>query len=214
MIKYIGFLAIALLMLAVGCGEDPAPTPTPTPTPTPVAVTSVTLNQTLAELKVGETVILTAAVSPSNATDKTVTWSSSNSGVATVSGGTVKGVAEGTATITASAGGKSATCSVKVTPNVVAVTGITLNQKDIAIIVGDTFQLTATVSPDNATEKTVAWSSADEQIATVDNTGKVTAKAPGKTSIAARSGKFSAFCEVSVALSGGNEDFGYENLKK
>ena len=212
--KLTGFLTLVLLMLVMGCGEEPTPAPTPTPTPTPVAVTSVTLNQTLAELAVGETVILTAVVSPSNATDKTITWSSSNSGVATVSGGTVKGVAEGTATITASAGGKSATCSVKVTPNVVAVTGIVLNQKDIALLVGDTFQLTATVSPDNATDKTVTWSCANEQIATVDKTGKVTAKAPGTTDILATSGRVSAQCAVSVALSGGNEEFGYENLKK
>lgn len=211
--KFIGFLAITLLMLAGGCEEKPD-NPTPTPTPTPVAVTSVTLSQSAAELKVSETITLTATVSPSNATDKTVTWTSSNTGVASVSGGTVKAIAEGTATITASAGGKSASCSVKVIPNVIAVTGITLNQQEIALIVGDTFQLTATVSPDNATDKTVNWSSKDDQIATVDKTGQVTAKAPGKTVVSATSGSIVAKCEVSVALSGGNEDFGYDNLKK
>lgn len=210
--KLIGFLAIILLMMAGGCEEKPEKPDNPTPTP--VAVTSVTLSQSAAELKVSETVTLTATVSPSNATDKTVTWSSSNTGVASVSGGTVKAVAEGTATITASAGGKNATCSVKVTPNVIAVTGITLNQQEIALIVGDTFQLTAMVSPDNATDKTVNWSSADDQIATVDKTGKVTAKAPGKTVVSATGGSIVAKCEVSVALSGGNEDFGYDDLKK
>ena len=81
---------------------------------TTVAVTGVTLSQSSVTLDIGGTVTLTATVAPSNATDNTVTWSSSNTSVATVNGGKVTAVAEGSATITASAGGKSATCSVTV----------------------------------------------------------------------------------------------------
>lgn len=81
----------------------------------PMAVDSVTLNKTTASVQVGKTVTLTATVKPDNATDKTVTWSTSDKSVATVSKGKVTGVKAGTATITAKAGGKSATCKVTVT---------------------------------------------------------------------------------------------------
>ena len=83
----------------------------------PVAVTGVTLDQSEAEIAVGGTVTLTPTVSPSNATTKTVTWESSDDAVATVDGGVVTGVAEGTATITVKTtdGNKTATCEVTVT---------------------------------------------------------------------------------------------------
>ena len=81
---------------------------------TDVAVTSVTLNTTSTPLTVGKTLTLTATVMPDNATDKTVTWTSSNPGVATVENGRVTAIAEGTTIITATAGGKSATCEVTV----------------------------------------------------------------------------------------------------
>lgn len=80
-----------------------------------VAVTSVTLNQSTATVEAGKTVTLTATVAPENATNKTVTWASSNTGIATVDGGVVTGVAAGEATITATADGKSATATITVT---------------------------------------------------------------------------------------------------
>lgn len=79
-----------------------------------VAVESVTLNKTELTLEVGGEETLTATVAPDNATNKTVTWSSSNNTVATVANGKVTAVAAGTATITATADGKSATCTVTV----------------------------------------------------------------------------------------------------
>ena len=79
-----------------------------------VAVTSVTLDRTTAEMKVNEKLTLTATVKPDNATDKTVTWSSDNTAVATVTNGVVTAVSAGKATITATAGGKSAKCEVTV----------------------------------------------------------------------------------------------------
>ena len=115
--------AVVLLGIAltvVGCSGDNSkePTPTPTPTPTPgkdVAVTSVTVNQAKGYLEKNGTLYLEASVKPDNATNKTVTWASSNSAVATVSStGQVTAKAPGTAQITATAGGKTANCTVTV----------------------------------------------------------------------------------------------------
>lgn len=177
-----------------------------------VAVTGVSLNKTEVSLYIGETFQLEATVSPSNATDKAVTWSSSDSGVATVSGGTVKAMAKGTATITATAGGKSAKCEVTVSAKTVAVTGVGLNKTEISLYIGDTFQLEATVSPANATEKTVTWTSSDPSKVTVEN-GLVKAVSPGTAKVTVSAGGFSAGCDVTVQLPGSNEDFDYEDLK-
>lgn len=91
------------------------PTPPDTPdTPAAIPVSSVTLSKTTLRLNVGESATLTATISPSNATNKTVTWSVSPSGYATVSGGKVTAVKAGSCTVTAAAGGKSASCAVTV----------------------------------------------------------------------------------------------------
>ena len=164
--------------------------------PNVVEVTGIILNETEMTLQVGDVFTLSATVSPSNATDKTVTWSSSNPGVATVSGGNVTAVAEGEATITASAGSKSATCKFTVKPKVVAVTGITLNETEITLHIGETFQLKATVSPDNATDKTVEWASSAPALASVSDDGLVTAVKVGTGTISATSGTVSAKCKV------------------
>ena len=97
-------LVAALVLAATSCQKAPKEIP----------VSSVSLNKTSQELVVGESVQLNATVNPSDATEKTITWSSSNQTVATVAGGKVTAVAEGIATITASAGGKSATCTITV----------------------------------------------------------------------------------------------------
>jgi uncharacterized protein YjdB len=180
--------AVAVIVAMAACGpkEDPV-----------VAVTGISLNQGSVSLEVGGTVSLTATVSPSNATDKTVTWSTSNAGVATVAGGVVTAVAEGTATVTATAGGKSAKCEVKVSAKEVAVTGVSLNKTDLSLYIGDSFTLTATVSPSNATDKTVTWSSSNAGVATVAG-GVVTAVAEGTATVTATAGGKSAKCEVKV----------------
>jgi uncharacterized protein YjdB len=171
---------------------------TVTVTAAPVAVTGVTLNKSTTSLAVGANETLTATVLPTEATNKTVTWTTSDATVATVdSTGKVIAVKVGTAKITATAGGKSAECSVTVTAATVAVTSVTL-KTSTSLTVGANETLTATVLPANATNKTVTWTTSDETVATVDATGKVTALKAGTAKITATAGGKSAECSVTV----------------
>ncbi len=154
---------------------------------TDVPVTGVSLNTSTLNLIEGGTDTLTATVEPNNATNRNVTWSSDNPSVATVNNGVVSAVSEGTATITVTAQGdstKSASCTVTVTAATVSVTGVTLNKTSTSLYVGDTETLTATVAPDNATNKAVTWTSSNPSVATVEN-GVVTALARGTAVITA-----------------------------
>lgn len=169
-----------------------------------VSVTSVTLNQSSVNLKEGGTCQLSASVYPTNATNRNVTWSSSNTAVATVSGGLVSAKSAGTATITcraADGSGKYATCRVTVEAATVYVSAITLNKTSATLYAGETTQLNATVSPSTATSKSVSWTSDDASVATVSANGLVTAKAPGTTNIVCKakdgSGK-QATCTITV----------------
>ena len=168
-----------------------------------VAVTGVTLNEGDATLEVGGTLQLTATVVPASATNKEVTWSSSNPGVAGVSNtGLVTATGDGTATITATTtdGGKTARCNVTVNSKV-AVTGVTIDEEAITLEVDGTLQLTATVAPANATNKAVTWTSSNTSIAEVSNLGLVTAKALGQAAITVTTtdGGKVATCNVTVA---------------
>ena len=162
-----------------------------------VAVTSIELDQTTLSLEEGKSATLTATVKPDNATDKTVTWSTSDSKVATVENGKVTAVKAGTAKITAKAGDKSATCNVTVTAAAIAVTSVELDKTTLSLTEGESYTLKATVKPDNATDKTVTWSASDSKIATVEN-GKVTAVKAGTTKITAKAGDKTATCTVTV----------------
>ncbi len=166
-----------------------------------VAVTGVSLDVSEKSIIVGDSFTLIATVSPDNATNKAVTWSSSNSAVATVTEGKVTGVSAGTATITVTTadGNKTATCKVTVTSVAVAVTGVSLDVSEKSIIVGDSFTLIATVSPDNATNKTVTWSSSNSAVATVTE-DKVTGVSAGTATITVTTadGNKTATCKVTV----------------
>ena len=148
----------------------------PEPTPPAVTVTGVTLNKTDLMLEIGGSETLTATVAPADATNKNVTWKSSDATVATVDdNGKVTGVAAGEATITVTTedGGKTATCKVSVLPSVKKVTvepaTLTLGKKK-------SYTLKATVEVSGSgTDTGVTWTSSDETIATVDATGTVTA---------------------------------------
>ena len=177
----------------------------------PITVAEIKLSQSTLSMKKGETAALTVAITPENATDKSVDWTSSDTKIATVdSTGKVTAVSAGTASITCMAkdgSDKKATCEVTVTdptppkPSVVKVTKITLNKTTASVGKGKTMQLTATVTPTNATNKAVTWKSSNTKIATVSSTGKVTAKAAGTVTITCTakdgSGK-KATCKVTV----------------
>ena len=169
-------------------------------------VTKVELNKTSLTLDVGNSDTLIAAITPDNATDKSVTWESSAPGVATVdTSGKVTAVAPGTATITVTTtdGGFTDTCQVTVTAATVPVSGVTLSQNQASLYYNrtpNTLTLTATVAPANATNQNVTWASSDPSVATVDAAGKVTAVAPGTATITATTvdGGFTAICTVTV----------------
>ena len=178
------------------------------PGPSTVAVTGVKLAPTTLNMTVGGAdQTLTATVEPSNATNKNVSWSTSDSQVATVAGGVVHAVGAGDATITVTTadGNKTATCAVHVTAGSVdtpvAVTGVTLDPTTLNMTVGGADQtLTATVAPSNATNKNVSWSSSDSQVATVAD-GVVHAVGAGDATITVTTadGNKTATCEVHVS---------------
>ena len=163
-----------------------------------IAVSGITLSQATAELIEGETVTLTATVSPTDATDKTVTWSSSDEKVATVENGVVTAKSAGTATITAQAGDKTVTCEIFVEKKVVAVEGISLDVTSVELTRGDSLTIVATVYPKDATDKTVVWSSSDEAVACVNSDGTIVALSAGSAIITATSNGYEASCVVVV----------------
>ena len=173
---------------------------TVTVTAAKVAVTGVSLNHTSLTVAAGGNAKLTATVAPTNATNKSVTWSSSDEAIATVDSEghvTVKSAGTATITVTTKDGGKTATCTVTVG---IPVTGVSLNQTSITLTKGKNAKLTATVTPANATNKNVTWSSSNKAIATVDNEGNVTANAAGTATITVTTadGNKTAECKVTV----------------
>ena len=162
-----------------------------------VPVESITLDPKNLELEVGETLTISATVLPENATDKTVVWSSLNREIATVDDkGAVTGVAIGETTVTVQAGDITAQCPVVVTG--VPAETVMLDKNTLELKEGETFTLTATVLPENATDKTVVWSSLNETVATVDASGTVTAVSAGNAVIKAAAGEVEGVCLVTV----------------
>ena len=150
-----------------------------------------------------QTTTLTASVLPSTATNKAVTWSTNNKDVAVVSSsGVVTGVSNGTAVITVKTadGGYTAQCTV-IVGNKISVTGIKLNEKEISLGKNETFTLDATISPSNASNKSVTWTSSAPGVAKVSSTGTVTAVSNGSAVITATTadGGYTAKCKVDVS---------------
>ena len=169
-----------------------------------IKVTIITLNKTETTINVGSTETLSVtAIAPSNATDKTYTWNSDNTAVATVNAttGEVTANAVGTANITATANdgsGVTATCAVTV---IVPVSSITINNAPTeALFVNSKGTLTATVLPDNATDKTVTWSSSDPDYVSInETTGEYEVKGTkgyGSATITASAGGKTATCTI------------------
>lgn len=179
--------------------------------PPPVIVKSVTVNPTKLSLYVGEKKTVTAEVTMSNDNKNAdVTWSSSDAAVAAVNAnsGEVTAKAKGTATITATSKAKdddgsyvSAECEVTVEEApVVSVTGVTIEgEEKRTLALGDTLRLTAVIAPEDATNRTVTWSSSDNTVASVVN-GLVTGLKEGTTTITVKTddGGKTAACTVEV----------------
>lgn len=173
-----------------------------------IAVTGVVLGKTELTLVEGEEEKLAVAVTPENATDKSVVWESSNKSAAAVSqDGLVTAVEEGKATITVKTndGGFSASCEVTVKKKVIAVTGVKLSAASMTLREGDRGKLTVTVEPANATNKNVKWWTSDLDIVSVGSTlggstGYVEARKAGTATVTVKTedGEFSASCEITV----------------
>lgn len=165
----------------------------------PIEVSSISFNNGNIYLSPNGSYQITATIMPDNAFDKSVTWSSSNTTVATVdSKGYVVGKAPGTSTIIAkTTNNKSTYCLVTVLP--ITVDRVSLNTNSVAMDEGETCQLIATVSPNNATDKSLSWSTDDNSVATVSNNGIVTAISGGTAEITVKTsnGK-TAKCQVNV----------------
>ncbi len=157
----------------------------------PVLVSQITLSASKTELIEGESVQLEAVVLPEDASDKALVYQSSDPSVATVSEtGLVTAIKEGKAIITAEsadAGEAKATIEITVTRKVVLVSEISLTAEKTELIEGDTVQLTATVLPEDADDKGLVYSSSDVQVATVSESGLVTALKEGIVTITAES---------------------------
>ena len=155
-----------------GGGNDDVPA-----TPSTISVTGVSLNKNSLNLEEGESESLVATVAPSNATNKAVNWTSSAPGVATVDGnGKVTAVKAGSATITVttSDGSKTSKCEVKVSAKIIEVENIVVTPETAEIFEGETVTLSATISPEDASDKSITWESRSPGIAVVDNKGVVT----------------------------------------
>lgn len=156
---------------------------------------SLSLSQTKLSMKAGEKKTLTATISPASASNQTISWSTSNSKVATVKNGTVTANKPGTAEITATVGNAKATCTVTVKK--VKAKSVKLNKKKVTIKRGKSVKLKATMKPKNATDS-LSWKTSNKKVATVKN-GKVTGKAAGKAKITVKtSGGKKAVCNVTV----------------
>jgi hypothetical protein len=182
------FACCSLLLALTACnGDDPSP-----------VNYTLSLDRPTLGLQVGESFRLVATLTPAAEGGAPFVWTSDNEPVATVHDGLVEARAVGTATITVRwSDTAQADCRVTVSENAVAVTGIALDPTTLTLEIGDSRTLTATVKPDDATDKTVAWSSSDPTIASV-NDGVVTALAPGNATVTATAGGFSADCRITV----------------
>ncbi len=192
-------LSIAAMFAAIigttvsGCKSEPVE----------IRVSSVSVSPLSLTLTEGETGRFTATVSPADADEKTVTWKSSATDIVSVGGdGSVTALKPGEATVTVTTkdGGKTANAKVTVSKKTIAVTGVSLDKTSLTLTEETSETLTATVSPEDATDKSVKWSSDKPEIASVDGSGKVSALKEGKAVVTVTTvdGGKTASCEVTV----------------
>lgn len=203
----------SLLLLVAGCMyscQQPV-VEQPEPITETVPVTGIELNRKSLSLLIDGIVegahdgteTLIATIYPDNATDKSITWASSDENVVTISQEgmlTAVDMGEAVVTVTTGDGGKTAECKVKVTDTAIYVTSITLDQETVVLDGYYVVRLTATVLPEDATDPTVVWSSSHKTVATVDEEGRVTGVGAGLATISAttREGGLQDDCEIKV----------------
>ena len=192
--------------------QDTKPTPRPEPQPTPqppspqepvtVNVTGVKLSSSTLALTVGEKSTLKAEITPSNATNTGVRWTSSNPKAVTVENGIVSAIGAGTSvlTVTTVDGSYTATCSVTVSEPTVSVTSVTLSSNSLTLAVGSSAQLVPNVAPADATNKDVTWITSNAGVASVTANGEVKAVSAGTATITVTTadGGYKATCVVTV----------------
>lgn len=175
-------------------------------TVSPVAVTGVTLSDSTATLAPQETKTLTATIAPENATDKGVTWSKTGNNISIAADGlecvvTAVSDGEGTVTVTTDDGSFTATCTFTVS-STIAVTGVSLDESEIAVEVGESQTLTATITPANATNKTVTWSTSSQDVTLTPDglTCEVTGAAEGSAvvTVTTQDGSYTDTASVTV----------------
>jgi len=200
--KRFTYLLAAIAFVVSACTPDD---------PEKIMLQSLSVSPDTVGIAVGETAQLTVTATPENAEDFTLEWTSSDPAIATVdSEGLVTGVSEGEVTVTVSSGDIKDVCKVTVNSNEepspdIPAESISLDTTELRLAIGDTQQLVATVLPENATDKTVSWSSSAPEIATVSEDGVVTAIAEGNATVTAVCSDLTAECDVTVLPEGGDE---------
>lgn len=183
--KRLLYLITLSVLFLYGCSEEDI-----------IHVTDVELNLTSLDLNVGESARLKVTIIPENSVENNALWSVDNADVVSVSGGVVKALAVGTATVTVTVGTESASCVVNVTP--VTVSSVILSKSDVWLMIGETVQLTVKLFPADAADKSVKWESTDSGIATVTDEGLVTALSIGSAEIICSAGEVSSRCRINV----------------
>ena len=167
----------------------------------PIEVTKINLNRSEWPIEKGDTYQFSFWVEPENATDKTVKWSSSNNSIVTIAeDGTFTGVGIGECTITAISSKAEVKADCKVTVNPVSVKGVSISQIETKALIGSEIFLQAYVTPTNAVNQKIIWTSSNPYVATVDSNGVVNCLSNGNAVITATSeeGGFSKSCSVTI----------------
>ena len=161
-----------------------------------IPVTSITLTPQYLPLVIGQKRTLSASIMPSNATDQTIVWTSSDESVASVESGVVTALHEGETVITAKIGNITGEARVKV--DYIHVSGISLSTYALELYVGQQERITAVISPENATYPHITWQTTDERIVAVSTDGVISAIGPGTATITATADGSKRTCEVTV----------------
>ena len=164
----------------------------------PINIKSIEFKSNEESILVGGKTTLALLINPENATNKTITWTSSDKSIATVNNGIVTGIKLGNVTITAKVGDKTAKATVHVISKEIPIQSISITPNGTSTVLNKPINLTAVITPSNATNKNVVWSSSDTTIATVDNNGLVNPKKIGSVNITAKVGSKSATVKVTV----------------